>query len=648
VSNCLFVWDAEGLPPDGDWTVVLWRSFAESAFKSAVSIPKLVEDNADVLKARYLAWIYDLGEKRIDGRRLVDHLELRPGFSYWWMTAIAQKFTYAGSPHITYAIRLMAFDEKWANDQSLGRVVLASSNQELTECMRLWCQKNGIIFDRQHRSKKSTRLSILRSVYKALPNTVKAIIKLILYFIKHWPLRGAGLEKWRQTKGQVTFFSYLLNLDPEAAREGQFESRYWSKLPAILHKEGCNTNWLHIYLVDPLQHPTPRIASQKIDQFNHKGSGEQVHVSLDSFLSARVGFKSLLDWFRLAWAGGKLEPAISAVTSNGLSLWPLYEKEWHESMVGPRAIINFLFLNLFEAAINALPTQQVGIYLYEQQPWELALNHAWKASGHGRLIGAQHTTMLYWDLRYYYDQRSYKQTGGNDLPMPNKVAVNGPVAMNVCLQAGYPEEDLVEVEALRYLSLGETKVETGTVSEHTPVPTKDFMRLLVLGDYLPINTQRQMNMLLQAAPSLPAGIIITVKPHPSCPIHPVDYPDLDMTVTMEPIAKLLAECDVAYTSAATSAAVDAYCAGVPIVSVLDPNTLNLSPLRGCAGALFASTPEELAAALTSAVTTPSTPGNQQEFFTLDQKLPRWKKLLIDSRDPKLPYIFDELWNDKCP
>ena len=100
---------------------------------------------------------------------------------------------------------------------------------------------------------------------------------------------------------------------------------------------------------------------------------------------------------------------------------------------------------------------------------------------------------------------------------------------------------------------------------------------------------------------------------------------------MEPIAKLLAECDVAYTSAATSAAVDAYCAGVPIVSVLDPNTLNLSPLRGFDGVLFASTPEELAAALTSAATAPNTSGDQQEFFTLDPELPRWKKLLkLDS------------------
>ena len=126
------------------------------------------------------------------------------------------------------------------------------------------------------------------------------------------------------------------------------------------------------------------------------------------------------------------------------------------------------------------------------------------------------------------------------------------------------------------------------------------------------------------------ALIFTVKPHPACPIRVADYPSLSMTVTMEPIAKLLAKCDVAYTSAVTSAAVDAYCAGVPIVSLLDPNMLNLSPLRGCAGALFTSTPEELAAALTSEVTSSRKTGDQHNFFTIDPELPRWRKLIMDS------------------
>jgi surface carbohydrate biosynthesis protein (TIGR04326 family) len=92
---------------------------------------------------------------------------------------------------------------------------------------------------------------------------------------------------------------------------------------------------------------------------------------------------------------------------------------------------------------------------------------------------------------------------------------------------------------------------------------------------------------------------------------------------------LLAECDVAYTSSVTSAAVDAYCVGVPVVSVLDPNTLNLSPLRGCEGVLFASTPEELASTLIYATSALSTVREHKNFFTLDSRLPRWRKLLLE-------------------
>jgi len=81
---------------------------------------------------------------------------------------------------------------------------------------------------------------------------------------------------------------------------------------------------------------------------------------------------------------------------------------------------------------------------------------------------------------------------------------------------------------------------------------------------------------------------------------------------------------------ATSAAVDAYFAGVPIVSVLDLNTLNLIPLRGCEGVLFASTPEKLAAALASPAAALRTRDDRHKFFTLDPELPRWRKLILDA------------------
>jgi len=151
-----------------------------------------------------------------------------------------------------------------------------------------------------------------------------------------------------------------------------------------------------------------------------------------------------------------------------------------------------------------------------------------------------------------------------------------------------------------------------------------------MGDYLHSNTHLQMRLLEKAVPLLPLYTRIIVKPHPSCPINPEDYPELSMELAEKPLAELLLECDVAYSSATTSAAVDAYCSLTRVVSVLDPQSLNLSPLRGREGAFFASTPRDLAAALVSVVNVPDSSFVRNDFFSHDPHLSRWRVLLHDS------------------
>lgn len=618
----VIVWDTEGLPPVGDWTTVLWRGFENDTTPGVVSIPKLVEANADVLKKRYLAWIYELGETHIKGRRLVDHLELRPGFSYWWMTLLVES-SYGKSPQINNAIRLMALDD-WVADCAVSRIVLASANQPLAECMRAWCEKLGVSFEWQSWSKPSVHLSRTRRIYRALPLTLQALASLLCRLIDNWPLRSVGLNEWQQTDGQVTFVSYLLNLVPDAAKAGRYESRYWAHLPDDLQSEGCKTNWLHLYVKDGVLSSPGEVAGY-IHDFNKTGQGEQVHATLDTFLSIGIVLKTLRDLGRLAWVRRRLQQVISSTTSEGIDLWPLFVDDWEQSTVGSTTMNNILNFNLFESAMKFLPKQRVGVYLQENQGWEFGFIQAWKVAGHGHLVGNPHSSVRFWDLRYFFDPRSYSRIGNNPLPLPDQVALNGKAATDAYLAGGYPIEGLVQCEALRYLYLDEAR--TRPVVDSTA--SKGCLRLLVLGDYLLHNTQLQMRLLEQAALSLPFGTIITVKPHPACLIRPEDYPSLNMAVTMAPIFTLLPDCDVVYASAATSAAVDAYCFGVPVVVVLDSDTLNLSPLRGRVGTFSASTSEELAHELISAASIPCTAVRQQEFFTLDPKLPRWRKLLLE-------------------
>jgi surface carbohydrate biosynthesis protein (TIGR04326 family) len=86
--------------------------------------------------------------------------------------------------------------------------------------------------------------------------------------------------------------------------------------------------------------------------------------------------------------------------------------------------------------------------------------------------------------------------------------------------------------------------------------------------------------------------------------------------------------DVAIAANSTSASVDAYVAGLPVIIDLSGSDLNLSPLRGRRGVTFVSTPEELAATLEGVQNgVVMEESDRGDLFFLEPELPRWKALL---------------------
>ena len=620
----LLIWDEEALPEINNDKVALWRSFGDSVSPNVVSIPALVEKNADILRKRYLAWFYALGETKFKGRSLVDHLELRPGFSYWWMTMSVGKCNYSKSLQISNAFKLMAF-EGWFEGQTITHIKLVSANAPLAQCLKTWCLNNGLIFEWQSLPEKVEQVSWLRRFYDSLPPKMKALTWLIRYLVQRWPLKGVGLQQWRQSKSGITFISYLFNLVPEVVKLGKFESRYWAHLPDALQHDDCKTNWLHMYVKDPLI-PNANKAAAVLRQFNATGKGDQVHVTLDTFLGWRLVYRALRDWYVVRRAVIKFWNMPISNTTDTIDFRPLFADDWEQSFEGVGALSNLLNLNLYEAALSALPEQRIGVYLQENQGWEFALVHVWKTAGHVGLIGSPNASVRFWDLRYFFDPRSYNTKMKNNLPMPDLVAINGSAAKRAYIGGGYPARDLVEVEALRYLYLSEysdaaTKVRRSTGGPHT---------VLIMGDYLIDNTQLQMRLLENAATLLTHDMVFLIKPHPLCPLNPADYPGLSMTVTMEPLSTLMAKCDIAYSSSLTAAAVDAYCAGMPIISVLDSRKLNMSPLIGYDGVKFVSSSTELAAVLNKIDEIKEIQDQGKDYFYLGANLTRWRDLLMNN------------------
>ena len=620
MSDEILIWDSAEPPPNYEGTIVLWRRIASKGTVTEVSIPALIEENANFLKTRYLAWIYELGQATLQDSKVIGELKIRENLSYWWMTPLAEKFNYSKSPQITDAIRLMAFDF-WASNRIITKLEFLSSNEKLMLSLQDWCSNQNIAFKFGKTTKQVRKTSTRRRLFNLLPSPIQALVVFSFYVIDRWQLRKVGTLEWRESKAKLSFVSYLFNLAPITIEKNNFNSPYWANLPDELNHLGKKSNWLHIYIKDS-NLPKSVDAASYIRKLNAT-SNYQTHVILDSFLSIRIIVKTLREWLKLRAVMNKLNKVLESVSSGNLNLWPLYAEEWRESASGPSLIQNLLVLNLFESAMAYLPEQSVGTYLFEQQPWEMALISAWKASGHKRLVAAQHTAMLFWDLRYFHDPRCCEKEGGPNLPLPDVFGVNGPLAMKMSRDWSYPRSKLVEVEALRYLHLLPLK----PPSPQDSSSEKPF-RLLVLGDYLQANTDLQMELLESALPFLPKEIEIIVKPHPNCPISSNRFELGGPSINVAPIAQLVRECDAAFSSAATSAALDAYCLGLPVITMRNLGELNLSPLRGVNGVSFVNTPSQLASRVTKLMSSQQHDSIPKVIFTLDSNLTRWKKLLL--------------------
>lgn len=613
----MLIWDCAGPPPITDGAVVCWRG--DDA--GAVSVLALVEASADRIRRRYLAWIYALGHAPFANQTAIEKLKLHAGESYWWMTLLFEKCNFEKSPHIDEAVKLMAFAD-WACERPVEAVHLVSANRALAECLRRWCAGRGGEFTWQFEpGERLPPRPLLRRFFDALPPVLRVVAWLARHVVRRWPLRNIGVSAWKASEARLCFISYLFNMVPSALAAGNYGSRYWGTLPDMLNLEHCKSNWLHLY-IEGDQLADARKAAAAIRQFNRAALYGETHTTLDSFLGCAVLYGTLRDWVRIALRAVRLEQDLATITSEGLSVWPLFAAEWREATAGPIAIANLLQLNQMRASLKVLPTQRMGVYLQENQAWEFGLLQAWRNARHGHMVGCPHSTVRYWDLRHFFDSREYRGSHETQMPRPDCVAVNGEAAREAYLEGGYPADELVDVEALRYQHLAAPR------SLPAQRVTAARLRLLVLGDYAPRHTHMQLTLLAQAVKTLASEIEIIVKPHPACPVDIAAFLDLPMAVTMQPIDALLGECDAALVSAVTSAAIDAYCADVPVIAVRDAAALNLSPLRGKSDVRFIITAEELSVALRAVSSEERLHTKRVIPFYLDPAMPRWRRLLL--------------------
>jgi surface carbohydrate biosynthesis protein (TIGR04326 family) len=401
---------------------------------------------------------------------------------------------------------------------------------------------------------------------------------------------------------------------------GIYTSQYWTRLPAALVNGGYKIQWLH-YFHSHDRMTTVAAARARVRQLN-SASTDDAHALVEDSATAGALLRVSLWWVRICIEsylyGWGVRRKLNYLT--GMNCWSLIRDDWAKAFRGYACVQSLFFIACFDRALRSPSHYQDGLYLMENQGWERALAQAWRKYGHGRLTGAAHSTVRFWDLRYHCDPRRYTYAARFSIPGPDVVALNGPTAYRQYLSTCAAREEILKCEALRYLHL-RLPAMPGVCRQSRGVT----VTLLILGDYSMDQSIRLLRLVEEARQRVHVVLKIRVKSHPTCPIDVSQYPGMEFLSTDRPVTELVRSADWVLASNSTSAVLDAYLRGARLLIHNDGRGVNLSPLRGVSGVGFVGDATDLTEALENPLEEfgRAMADGASEFFYIEENLPAW-------------------------
>jgi surface carbohydrate biosynthesis protein (TIGR04326 family) len=577
-----------------------WRWDGPGDGNSSLVVDYL-EANGDEIRRRYLAWVHELGETPVNGTPLRAHFAFHDGVNPWSTSVFVEQSPWR-QRSVEPILKVMAIDLLMEREPP-ARMRYAGADGDLAQVLRAICRRRGVPFEATLHPGRTAG----QSWRHRLPQWLQGLLGLALFAITRVPLRPARPEP--DSGGlRIAICAPYFNNNGADAGAAEFQSRFWTVLPAQLESGGYRITWLHSFYVHATA-PDVATAHRQIRRIDGAPGAHGRHYLLESFLTAGGWLRVAARWFATAarsFAAGR-------ELARREPYWPMMKPDWAKAFRGAGSLEALSYAECYARAFERMPRQHEGLYLMECQGWERALIQAWRSRGHGRLAGAVHSTIRYWDLRYHADPR--RDVGPARLPSPDVVLVNGAESARQYRSTSPAREPLVDVEALRYLHLARLPPRRE--------PSASALVVLVLGDYLLEGTLGVMKV-VEAACGDDDAIEVRVKPHPNCPVDPAAFPRLRFGVATGEVLALSRESHVVVSGNLTSAAVDAYVGGARVLVLDDGRGINCSPLRGAPGVTFIRDVAQLRAALESARATAATPGDTGSFFHVDTALPRWR------------------------
>ena len=591
-------------------TVVLWDGPAREA--GSISLTRYLDSRADEIRRRYLAWVHDLGGRRLLGRPLHAHFATRTG-SLWALSPFVERSTWK-QPSLEKILKVLAF-EMLLRERGTTCVRYAGSDRALNRTLRALCRQLSVSYDWLRMPGPGSRRSFLA---RAIPSIVRGLAALGYLYVTRLRLPRA-CEREQTSARRVLICAPFFNHNADERRGSDFTSQYWATLPRMLVESGRELCWLHLYYPHA-QVPNARAAARTVQRIREESDWSGEHCFVEAYLTLAGMVALAARWCVIAVEGWLVGLALSLRFADAPreSYWPLIRADWANAFHGPRAAVAIFYSACFDRALRSLAHCEEGIYLMEGQEWERALARAWHSHAHGRLAAVAHSTIRFWDLRYHCDPRQYADPCRERDAEPDVVVMNGVVEREMYLATSATREELVDCEALRYLHV--------LACPPRPLQRGETVSLLVLGDFLPDSTRALLELVRAAVQRAAVRTTVMVKPHPNCPVAAFDGWSSAPVLVDGRVSELASRAHLAVASNTTSAALDAYLGGCRVAVFDNLRGVNFSPLRGVSGAAFVHDPAQLGELIGDlAAGKRSLQPRAGEFFSIDPTLPRWRR-----------------------
>ena len=550
-----------------------------------MSIPDWIAKNQVFIRNQYIDWVRKSYQSLKSNPDFYKKMQLDSTINYFQLTPFMEMNLFAKSPQISSILRLIAF-EAWAEETTLASIAYAGDDELLSKTFQGFADRKRIEFSSnvQPTSDGKVTHQIGRWIRFNISAT-KSPLWLFSRWVKSLPLHGLNLKRWKSNIDKVTFYSYYAHFSQTNASRSEFDSAYWGDLPGYLKSIGKHSNWIHLS-------PTNDGFLVSLNKrFMLRGwsavDNSQTHVTLESFFSLKIMFRTITSWYKIRSHAQAAQQMLYSQRTSDFDFWPYFTSEFERYLSGVGLVDNLLTYELVKSSIQTSSVSQQTFYLYEGQPWEKVLNSVSNQMTHNLPIAVQHSTVRFWDLRYFQHNLELPEKTSLESYFPRKIIVNGDLSFQM-LGDRPPQQELIRLESLRY--------------KLNPSMRRRFRDLsgpispLILGSFLPEENDFILKLLDEAAEHL-TGIEFTFKPHPLSS-EPFLSSKVSITQSYQELSSLIQGSTHVLIGSSTSAVIEVIEARIPFAIFLPPSVVNLSPLVDVVGVHFLNTPIRLISFLT--------------------------------------------------